>query len=678
MKKPNALIHESSPYLLQHAYNPVDWKAWNNDSLQQARLEDKPLLISIGYSSCHWCHVMEHECFEDQGVAEIMNSDFIAIKVDREERPDIDHIYMDALQIMTGAGGWPLNIVALPNGKPFWGATYLPKDQWKSALQQLAQLYKEEPRRVLEYAEDLTRSLHHINLPEPEITSIQVNQIAVWIARWKQKFDLEFGGNTGAPKFMMPVRLNFLMHWGEVTKDTGVQNHVKKTLRYMAYGGLYDHLAGGFARYSVDARWHVPHFEKMLYDNAQLLSVYAQAYACYGDPLYLEITTGILDFVCHWWKHEEEGFYAAFDADSRDVSGNLTEGAYYTWKENELRELLQADFDLFREAFNINAYGKWEHDLYVLIRKETITALSERLNLDADYIQLRLQHCREILLKSRARRPAPALDNKLIVSWNGLLLSGLADAYRYCNLDKALEAAISLGNRLGRENLNLPHILSSTPKHTIGFLEDYACVIQGFISLYQSTWEISWMHRARNLTEQVLTDFSNPENPLFHFDPNSGPSGIRRTLETSDNVIPASNSIMGKNLFLLGQFFERKEWIDRSRAMLHFMSGSIGRYSEQYSNWLQLALWLDRPYLTMVFCNPVANREAKALNQFYLPHSLIAASTTASDEPLFKDRFHAQNSKIYICTFGHCFAPVDQIETAKQTALENLHLDSTA
>jgi uncharacterized protein YyaL (SSP411 family) len=242
-------------------------------------------------------------------------------------------------------------------------------------------------------------------------------------------------------------------------------------------------------------------------------------------------------------------------------------------------------------------------------------------------------------------------------------------------LDKALEAAISLGNRLGRENLNLPHILSSTPTHAIGFLEDYACVIQGFISLYQSTWEISWMHRARNLTEQVLTDFSNPENPLFHFDPNSGPSGIRRTLETSDNVIPASNSIMGKNLFLLGQFFERKEWIDRARDMLNFMSGSISRYSEQYTNWLQLALWLERPYLTMVLCHPNANRDAESLGQYYLPHSLIAASNTASEEPLFINRFDTQNTKIYICTFGHCLTPVNQIETAKQTALENLYLE---
>ena len=677
MKKPNALIHETSPYLLQHAYNPVAWEAWNTGSLQRARLEDKPIIISIGYSSCHWCHVMEHECFEDEAVAEIMNSNFISIKVDREERPDVDHIYMDALQIMTGAGGWPLNLVALPNGKPFWGATYLPRDQWKSALQQLATLYREEPRRVLEYAEDLTRSLHHINLPEPEKTAIQASEISAWINRWKQKFDLEFGGTQGAPKFMMPVRLNLLMHWGESTTDSEVQNHVRQTLKSMAFGGLYDHLVGGFARYSVDARWHVPHFEKMLYDNAQLLSLYAQSYACYGDPLFREITSGILDFVCDYWANNDGGFYASLDADSTDSSGNLEEGAYYTWQEKDLQEILGTDYQLFSEAFNINAYGKWEKDSYVLIRKETEANLAERLNLDPEFVQERLKRCRALLRNKRAERTPPRLDDKIIVSWNGLLLSGLADAYRYCGLEKARDTGILLGERLLREGRILPHILKSDTSNSIGFLEDYACAIQGFISLYQSTWEITWMHQARDLTEQVFQQFSNSENPLFHFEANTSPAGIRRTLETSDNVIPASNSIMAKNLFLLGQFFERKEWIDHARDMLTAMSGSIARYSEQHTNWLQLALWLDRPYLTLVMCRPDADKDAEKLRRYYLPNSLMAVSNTALAEPLFQDRFHAQDSKIYICTYGHCLAPVSEVETAKLIALEHLQSDLT-
>ncbi|MFM1878531.1 MAG: hypothetical protein RLZZ241_1397 [Bacteroidota bacterium] len=681
MKKPNALIQETSPYLLQHAYNPVAWEAWNSASLKRAREEEKPMLISIGYSSCHWCHVMEHECFEDPEVAQVMNTHFVCIKVDREERPDIDHIYMDALQIMTGSGGWPLNIVALPNGKPFWGATYLPKSQWKNALEKLAELYRNEPKRVLEYAEDLTRSIKHLTLPESGESLLKPYQISKLIEGWKLKFDTEFGGIRGAPKFMIPSRLQFLMHWGELSKDSEIQNHVRKSLTCMAYGGLYDQLAGGFSRYSVDVRWHVPHFEKMLYDNAQLMSLYAQAYACYGDSLYLEIVSGILDFILQQWQTNSGGFYAAFDADSLETSGKLEEGAYYVWHEKELRETLNTDFDLFREAYNINAYGKWESNQYVLIRNESDKELAHRLNLSTKYVSDRLQNCREQLLELRAKRNPPRLDNKLILSWNGLMLSGLSDAYRYCNLKRAKDAALALGHWIETirmdYNGNLPHIAQSANEESIGFLEDYASVIEGYIKLYGITWDISWMNKASELIQLAEGHFNTTEKDLFYFESESQIQGIRKTFETTDSVIPASNSIMGKNLFLLGHFYENKTWIDRAQQMLTKVSGSASKYSEQHSNWLQLALWLERPFLNLVICSSNALAQSTVLTKNYLPNSFLAVSTEISDLPLFKQRHEVINSKIHICTFGMCLEPVTSPEKALDITRNQLNLNTS-
>jgi len=660
-RKPNALIRETSPYLLQHAYNPVQWEAWNPETLNRAREEDKPLLISIGYAACHWCHVMEHECFEDPEVAAVMNDHFVPVKVDREERPDVDHVYMDALQIMTGSGGWPLNVVALPDGKPFWGATYVPKKQWVQALQQLSQLYREDPKRVREYASDLTTALDRINTPHPGAALVSAEQVGTWIESWKPRFDPEYGGMRGAPKFMMPVSLQLLMHWGEVREDPSVREHVQRTLRCMAYGGLYDQLGGGFARYSVDARWHVPHFEKMLYDNAQLMGLYARGYACYGEPLFRETVEGCLAFVQSELAAEGGGYYASLDADSM-ADGKLEEGAFYVWTEAELQSLLGADFELFREAYNINAHGRWESDRYVLIRRESESALAARLKLAVDSVRERLQQCRQSLLNARNQRPRPRLDNKIITSWNGLLLSGLADAYRYCGLEEAREAALALGNwmdaRLKLPDGSLPHTYQPGRDQGEGFLEDYAALIEGYIRLYGICWDASWMEKARELCARVMARFAEPGQALLYFDAPSDQPLIRRTLETSDNVIPASNSIMAKNLFQLGLFFAEPDWVERSRSMLAAVAESAARYSGQYSNWLELALWFDRPFLEVAVCGRGAEALASQLGRAYLPHCLLAASGQESGLPLFQGRHRPEGPETFICTLGQCRQPL--------------------
>ena len=448
-KEPNALIHESSPYLLQHAYNPVQWEGWHDLTLDAARKSGKLVLISIGYAACHWCHVMEHECFEDPEVADVMNAHFIPIKVDREERPDVDQIYMDALQIMSGSGGWPLNIVALPDGRPFWGATYVPKKDWIQVLMQLAKLYREDPQKVQEYASDLTSALERINQVTGADSSGAVpnlEHLTQWVHSWKKGFDLSFGGKLGAPKFMTPVLYEFLMHWGFHTKDTEVEDHVRITLEGMAYGGIYDQIGGGFSRYSVDPRWHVPHFEKMLYDNAQLLSLYASGYARFGNPEFRRIVTQTIGFMLRELRHPQGGFYASLDADSLTDQGELEEGAYYAWTEDELRGLLGEDFEWVQEYYNINSFGHWENGRYVLVRKLSDTEFAAKMEWTPEVLRQKVSGIQELMMGFREKRPRPRLDDKLITSWNGLALSGLCDAYRYCQLPESLKQASRIGD----------------------------------------------------------------------------------------------------------------------------------------------------------------------------------------------------------------------------------------
>ncbi len=368
----NELINETSPYLLQHAHNPVNWHPWKDEVLDLAQVEEKLLLISVGYSACHWCHVMEHESFENEEVAEIMNSNYICIKVDREERPDIDQVYMNAVQIMTGMGGWPMNVVALPDGRPVWGGTYFRKEQWKDALKQIANLYASKPEQLLEYAGKLEAGLNQVQIIEPPTTNKNFHRdfFLPIIKKWKRSLDRKNGGYNSAPKFMMPTNYDFLLRYAFQNSDEELMDFCLHTLNKMSWGGVFDPIGGGFSRYSVDESWHVPHFEKMLYDNAQLVQLYSKAYKLTGNNWYKEVVIQTLDFIDREMSDPSGAFYSALDADSEDENGKKEEGAYYVWKKAELQRLLQDDFNLFSECFNINAFGKWEHENYVLIRNK--------------------------------------------------------------------------------------------------------------------------------------------------------------------------------------------------------------------------------------------------------------------------------------------------------------------
>ncbi|MEO9892476.1 thioredoxin domain-containing protein [Aurantibacter sp.] len=674
-KHTNALIKETSPYLLQHAHNPVNWHAWNDAVLDKAKEENKLLLISIGYAACHWCHVMEEECFEDEEAANAMNTNFVNIKIDREERPDVDHIYMDALQMMTGSGGWPLNVVALPDGRPFWGATFVKKQDWIRVLEQLSDLYQNNPEKVIEHAENLSEGLKAINLVENK-TSIELvglKSIDISVANWSKHFDTFLGGYKRAPKFMMPVNLNFLLHYGTATKNDDILEYTHTTLTKMAWGGIFDHVGGGFSRYAVDTKWHVPHFEKMLYDNGQLICLYAKAYAASKNSLYKQTVVRTIDFVTEELMDENGGFYSSLDADSLNQDGELEEGAYYVWQENELKLLLNDDFNIFKDFFNINSYGLWEHGNYVLIRDAHKEKIAKKYNLELNQLEEIISRNLTILKTNRAKRNKPRLDDKILTSWNGLMLRGLVDAYRYLNDDKYLGLALKNANflvqNLFKDDGGLYRNHKKGKSTINGYLEDYASVIDAFIGLYEVTFEEQWLFKAKELTSYCFDNFFDSESSMFFFTSREDKIIIRRTIETGDNVIPASNSIMAKNLLLLSKLFPDSMYLETANSMLKNIQDNFENQGNNHANWLQLALLQNQPFYEVAIVGESYKQIAAELGQNYLPNTVLAGSKNEGGISLLQNRHVANKTQIYICRQGTCMLPL----THTKEVLTQLH-----
>jgi len=669
-KHANSLIHESSPYLLQHAHNPVAWEAWGDQALERASTENKLLLVSIGYAACHWCHVMEKECFEDEEVAAAMNRDFIPIKVDREERPDIDQIYMDALQLMTGGGGWPLNVVALPDGRPFWGATYVRKPQWIQVLSQLAELYASQPEKVEGYADNLAEGLQEINriLPGDTSTGITREELGSMLSQWSGQFDPSYGGYRRAPKFMMPVHLNFFLHYASLNRDNALMRHLNTTLTKMAYGGIYDAVAGGFSRYSTDMKWHVPHFEKMLYDNAQLISLYARAYAATGEPLYREVATASVAFVREELKGPGPGFFSSLDADSPNAEGIPEEGAYYTWRKNQLERLLGDRFAAFAEFYNVNSYGLWEDGKYILIRNATEEEVARNHGLSPAELRELLASCRQILATERRKRQRPGLDNKVLASWNGLMLSALTDAHRYLGatdcLDLALENARFLRENFMEADGRMYHNQPSEKQQIPGFLEDYAAVAEAFLRLYELSFDEAWLEEARKLVDFCMEQHYDPDSRLFFFTAADQPKTVRRTLETADNVIPSSNAIMAGNLFKLSRYFPGAGYGETGKQMLASMQENIRNHPQSHAQWLQVLLYHLHPFHELAFTGPDYRKLAGTVSRNYLPQAVLAGSGGASELALLRQRTVAGKSLVYVCREGSCQLPAEDAEEA--------------
>lgn len=663
----NELHLETSPYLLQHAANPIYWKAWNDKTLELAKKENKLIVLSIGYSACHWCHVMEHESFEDEEVAAVMNEHFISIKVDREERPDIDATYMKAVQIMTGQGGWPMNAVLLPDGRPVWGGTYFRKPNWIASLQQLQELYATEPSRVVDYAEKLLQGIQAIGLVNTNATGELPNpeNIRPLIEKWSKSFDWEFGGYARAPKFMMPNNYLFLQRYGYQQKSKDLLDFTDLTLTHMAYGGLFDTLGGGFSRYSVDMKWHVPHFEKMLYDNGQLMSLYAEAYKRTKNPLYRQVIEKTHFFIETELTAPDGSFYSAWDADSLDSTGHLEEGAFYVWKKEELQELIGSGFDLFAKVFNINEFGYWENGNYVLIQNESIPEIAEKNGLSIPELEAKKEQWEKLLYSEREKRPKPRLDDKVLTSWNALMLKGYTDAYKALGDDKYLIAArrnaAFLSDTMWHSDGYLWRAYKGGTAKIQGFLEDYATTAHAFISIYEATLEEQWLYYAKQLIDYCLENFYDQSSQFFAYTSTKEEKLIAPHYETEDNVIPASNSIMANVLYKLSLLFDNGYYEKIALQMLYHIIPNMD-YPSAFSNWLNLWQDLSTTNKELAVCGPSALEAIKNINKEYLPHVMVAGSKSASDVPFLQNRFEEGRQLFYICTNRACGLPKTHIE----------------
>ena len=657
--------------MLQHAHNPVNWHAWNDEALKKAKDENKLMLISIGYSSCHWCHVMEHESFEDSTVAAVMNEHFINIKVDREERPDIDDVYMTACQLSSGGGcGWPLNSFALPDGRPVWAGTYFPRKNWLEVLEYFRKTYAEEPEKLKEYAETLLSGVRHhgidtiVSGDEPALT--QKNAADVTKA-FLSRMDLKLGGRRGAPKFPMPNNWQYLMHYAERYDDEAATTAVMTTLDKMMEGGIYDQLEGGFARYSTDDRWLVPHFEKMLYDNGQLVSLYAQAYAWSGKKEYADIVIQTLDFVDKYWSDASGGFYSSFDADSEGE-----EGKFYVWTVEELTQLIpdKKDRDIFFTYYDIRQQGNWEHGNNILNRHRKASEVARQFDLTPEQFAKSLSSSHAKLLEKRKTRIAPGLDDKILASWNGLMLQGYVDAYRATGnkdyLNRAIKNASFIKNELLNEGFRLNRNYKNGKATINGFLDDYANVIQAFISLYQSTFDTTWLEQADGMTQHVFEHFQGDSSSLFYYTSDLDPPLVARRMEVSDNVIPASNSTMARNLLVLGELLYNTDYTDRAHQMMMQIWPMILRDGQPsfYSNWCQLMLSVIKPPFEVAIVGEQYEDYLSTFQQKYFPDAIFLGGKEEGSLPLLKGKLSDGQTLIYVCQNKICKIPTDDVEKA--------------
>ena len=676
VKKGNELVNETSPYLLQHAYNPVNWKAWNKASLKEAKEQNKLIVVSIGYSSCHWCHVMEEESFENDSIAKTMNDNFINIKVDREERPDIDKVYMSAVQLMTGKGGWPLNCITLPDGRPIFGGTYFTKEQWSNILIDISKLYKENPQKVEEYAQQVTDGIKTSELItiNKEEAVFKNEEIITAVNLSKEQLDPIHGGLKGAPKFPMPNTLDYLIRYQHHFNDPEIFDYIKKSLTKMAYGGIYDQIAGGFSRYSVDDRWHIPHFEKMLYDNAQLISVYSKAYLQDKNELYETIVKETLTFINDELSADNGAYYSSLDADSKNENMELEEGVFYSWTKEELKTLIK-DYKLFADYYNINTSGFWEKDLYVLIRNQSNSEFAKKHNLTKKELQEKIRSWKTMLLATRNKRNKPNLDDKILTSWNALMLQAYVDAYKAFGNQIYLKNAVRIGefilNNQLREDGGLNRNFKNGKSTINGYAEDYATVIQAFISLHEISLDEKWLMLSKTIMEYTITHFYDPESGLFFYTSNKDPNLIARKIEINDGVISSSNSIIGNSLFKLGHYFYDKKMTKLSEQMLNTLKKEIIKTPFAYTNWLHLMTNFTKPYYEVAVVGKNANTVAKKLYSNYLPNILISASDKESEIPLLEYKYLEDKTLIYVCVNGTCKLPLADVSKAIKSISRN-------
>lgn len=666
----NHLAGQKSPYLLQHARNPVDWYPWGEEALAKAEAENKLLVISVGYAACHWCHVMEHESFEDSLVGTVMNGNFVNIKVDREERPDVDEVYMTACQLTNQRGcGWPLNVIALPDGRPVWAGTYFPKKQWLAILEKFTDLHLSEPGKMKEYAAGLTEELIRQNdfqPTNPGSAQLSREEIDDAARQLRAKMDLDKGGFSGAPKFPMPVVHEFLLaHYFHTGKEESLAA-VNATLEAMADGGIYDQLGGGFSRYSTDAEWQVPHFEKMLYDNAQLLSLYAHAYQLTGREPYAGIVRQTTNFLDESLSDDNGLFYASLDADTEGE-----EGTTYVWTLGEIKNLLTdlRQQTTFIARYNITAKGNWEAQKNILFRKPVPEMTAKALGYpDEETLESDMAAARATLLAARAGRAQPRLDDKSLTAWNALAISGYTAAYRALGeedyLNRALKAATFLRDNLMAPDGRLNRNFKDGDSAINAFLEDYALLAQACVDLYQVTFDAAWLTLATRLTDYANLHFYDPESGLYRYTSDLDPALVSGNIPVDDQAIPSGNSALARVLYQLGTLTANQEMTERATQMLLAIQPRLGQQSASYANWALLYLELLEPTYEVAILGADAGAMREQISKEYLPDALLLGGKAEGELVLLKNKLVPGETTIYVCLEKVCQLPVNTVEQA--------------
>lgn len=662
----NRLIHETSPYLLQHAYNPVNWYPWGEEALALARKEQKPILVSIGYAACHWCHVMERESFEDEETAALMNQHFINIKIDREERPDIDHIYMDAVQAMTGSGGWPLNVFLTPDAKPFYGGTYFPpvrahnRPSWKEVLSGLHKAFTEKREELDQQAEKLTAHLVKSNQFGVGATANEAlfNQemLEDICTNMLKQADKEWGGFGNAPKFPQTATIRYLLRHYHFNHHQESLTQALLSIDKMIDGGIYDQLGGGFARYSTDTEWLAPHFEKMLYDNALIVSVMCEAYQLTRLPKYARAIRETLSFVQRELMHPEEGFYSALDADSEGV-----EGKFYTWQKSEIEAALSAtDATLCCEYYGVTAEGNWEHTNILHLRRQP-SVFAEEHGMKEDEWLIQLEQIKSILLKKRSERIRPSLDDKQLLGWNALMNIAFSQAYAALG-DEAFRD-IAIRNMSFLEN-KFYEPLTNSWKHTYkagkatipAFLDDLAYLIQAYIFLQEITGDGNYLLKAKTLLELVNQEFGEEETGYYFYTRAGQNDVIVRKKEVYDGATPSGNAVMAFNLQYLGRVFDQKNWLQRMEQITGGLSQAIVKYPTSFGVWALVIHGEATGWKEIALMGEGAGQYLSQVLGIYSPYKILQCGETKTvDFPLLAGKMPKNGGVLlYVCQNFTC------------------------
>lgn len=667
----NALIHETSPYLLQHAHNPVNWYPWGIEALQKAKDQDLPILVSIGYSACHWCHVMERESFEDATVAAYMNKYFINIKIDREERPDLDHLYMDALQALTGSGGWPLNVFLTPDGRPFYGGTYFPPQKafnrvsWQDVLSAMTDVWTNKRAEAEAQADKLIAHIKRANqlgsLKQEWIspaTFYQESTCSLMTNNLLLNADTKDGGFGNAPKFLQTYSVQYLLQYHHLYNSEEALEQAVLTLRKMLHGGIYDQLGGGISRYSTDNEWLAPHFEKMLYDNALFVMVLSEAYQATKDNLFKEGIQHTLSFLLNELKDPKGGFYTALDADSEGV-----EGKFYTWSKEEVEARLGEGAALFCEYYNITETGNWEHT-NILHVTESLQVLAAKHGLAEETLKVQMAAYAQLLLDIRQGRIRPGTDDKILLSCNALLIKAFCKAASALGEECYLQEAIDL-YKFVQENFKdksetflLLHSYKKADARYPAFLDDYAYLIQAGIALQEATGNQQYLLDTQEYCNYVLEHFADVDSEYLFFSHAAQQDIVVRKLELYDGATPSANAVMAENLMYLGVVFNNTAWLQKGASMLQGMSAAMQKHPGSFAVWAGIYLRQTAGINEIVVTGKNIMPTLKKILSYYFPNKIVQSSTEAHIFPLLQHKDFEYDVKLYLCRDYACKSPV--------------------